>query len=62
MGALLSNLEHAQSEIDDALPKLNLIVESLKQYNIFLEIEERPTLHDRSIQLSNGWMIRLGRG
>lgn len=51
-----------QEEKDEAVPKLNSIVDSLKQYDIELEIEESSTLHDRSVQLSNGWMIKIGRG
>ncbi len=51
-----------QFEKDEALPKLISIAESLKQYDTELEIKESTTLHDRSVRLSNGWMIKIGRG
>ncbi len=35
---------------------------SLKDYGIAFDYEFRPTLHDREIRLSNGWVIRSGRG
>lgn len=58
---LITKFENNQ-EKDEAVPKLNSIVESLKQYEIDLKIEESSTLHDRSVQLSNGWTIKIGRG
>jgi ATP-dependent Lon protease len=51
-----------QFEKDDALPKLVSIADSLKQYDTELEIKESATLHDRAVRLSNGWMIKIGRG
>lgn len=51
-----------QFEKDEALPKLLSIVDSLKQYDVELDIRESATLHDRSVKLSNGWEIKIGRG
>ena len=51
-----------QLEKDEALPKLLSIVDSLKQYDVELDIRESTTLHDRSVKLSNGWEIKIGRG
>lgn len=51
-----------QFEKDEALPKLLSIVDSLKQYDVELDIRESTTLHDRSVKLSNGWEIKIGRG
>ena len=51
-----------QLEKDEALPKLLSIVDSLKQYDVELEVRESTTLHDRAVKLSNGWEIKIGRG
>jgi ATP-dependent Lon protease len=51
-----------QMEKDEAMPKLFTIVESLKQFDVVLEIKENSALHDREIRLSNGWKIKIGRG
>lgn len=51
-----------QFEKDEALPKLLSIVDSLKQYDVELDFRESTTLHDRSVKLSNGWEIKIGRG
>lgn len=51
-----------QLEKDEALPKLLSIVDSLKQYDVELDIRESTTLHDRSVKLSSGWEIKIGRG
>jgi ATP-dependent Lon protease len=44
------------------MTKLLTIVDSLKRFDIALEIKENPKLHDREIRLSNGWTIKIGRG
>ena len=49
-------------ERDEALPKLSIIADSLKQFDVVLEIKENSALHDREVQLSNGWRIKIGRG
>ena len=44
------------------MSKLSTIADSLKQFDVVLEIKEKATLHDREIRLSNGWKIKIGRG
>jgi len=51
-----------QIEKDEAMSKLFTIAESLKQFDVVLEIKENSALHDREIRLSNGWRIKIGRG
>ena len=58
---LITRFEN-QFEKDEALPKLSTISDSLKQFDVVLEIKENSTLHDREIRLSNGWTIKIGRG
>ena len=41
---------------------LNALCASLQQRNIVLSIDYSPSLHDREIKLSNGWIIKIGRG
>jgi ATP-dependent Lon protease len=42
--------------------KLQQIANSLGDHGIELKIKTRSTLHDRRIDLDNGWSITLGRG
>lgn len=49
-------------EEDEAMAKLFTIADSLKVYDVALEIRKHPTLHDRQVKLSNGWRIVIGRG
>lgn len=58
---LITRFEN-QFEKDEALPKLLTIGESLKQFDVVLEVKENSNLHDREIRLSNGWTIKIGRG
>jgi ATP-dependent Lon protease len=51
-----------QQEKDEATTKLLTIADSLKQFDVTLEIKENSNLHDREIRLSNGWTIKIGRG
>lgn len=51
-----------QQEKDEAIAKLTSIGESLKQFDVVLEIQINPNLHDREVRLSNGWTIKIGRG
>ncbi|XP_020007849.1 MIT domain-containing protein 1 isoform X3 [Castor canadensis] len=41
---------------------LDEIKESLKSHGVLLEVEYSSSIHDREIRLSNGWMIKIGRG
>jgi len=51
-----------QLEKDEAMAKLFTIADSLKQFDVVLEISENGALHDREVRLSNGWTIKIGRG
>jgi ATP-dependent Lon protease len=51
-----------QMEEDEAMAKLFTIADSLKVFNVDLEVRKSPTLHDREVRLSNGWKIKIGRG
>jgi len=50
------------AEKDEALGKLAIITDSLKLFDVVLEVKEKDTLHDREVRLSNGWKIQIGRG
>ncbi|XP_071452850.1 MIT domain-containing protein 1-like [Hetaerina americana] len=41
---------------------LEMTKTSLRKFNVNLEIDFSHTLHDRQIRLSNGWVIKIGRG
>ena len=49
-------------EKDDAMGKIATITESLKQYDVALEVKTNSKLHDREVRLSNGWVVKIGRG
>jgi ATP-dependent Lon protease len=49
-------------EKDEVMAKLLNISDSLKQFDVTMEIKENATLHDREVRLSNGWSIKVGRG
>ena len=49
-------------ERDEAMPKLQTIADSLKQFDVELVIKENPAMHDREIRFDNGWTIKIGRG
>lgn len=52
----------SEVEEDEAMAKLFTIADSLKIFDVALEIQKTPTLHDREVRLSNGWRITIGRG
>jgi len=54
---LITSEEHQEQKL-----KLAEIANDLTSKKVKLIIRYSPTLHDRSITLSNGWIIRLGRG
>jgi hypothetical protein len=35
---------------------------SLSRYSIELHVSHSPSLHDREVRFSNGWIVKLGRG
>ncbi|XP_066998806.1 MIT domain-containing protein 1 [Anabrus simplex] len=63
-----SNLRHINlltsldGSVKDQRPWLENVKSSLLRYNIHLTINFSPTLHDRQIRLSSGWIIKIGRG
>ncbi|MBE7502036.1 MAG: BREX system Lon protease-like protein BrxL [Verrucomicrobiales bacterium] len=50
------------AERDEALAKLQTVTESLKQFDVTLDVRDNPRLHDRQVRLSNGWVVKIGRG
>jgi len=59
--ALVTKFE-SEDERNEAMGKLSTIADSLKQFNVSLEVRENSALHDREVQLSNGWRVKIGRG
>ncbi len=51
-----------QEEEDEAMAKLSTVADSLRLFNVELAIRKNPNMHDREVRLSNGWVIRIGRG
>ncbi len=51
-----------QLERDEAMSKLFTIADSMKESDVTLEISENNALHDREVRLSNGWIVKIGRG
>ncbi len=51
-----------QDEEDEAMVKLWTIADSLKPFDVELVIRKNSNLHDREVRLSNGWIIKIGRG
>jgi ATP-dependent Lon protease len=49
-------------EKQEAGPKIITIARSLEEHGIKLDVKISPTLHDRRIEIDNGWVITLGRG
>ena len=49
-------------EKKEAGPKIIAIARSLEEHGIKLDVKISDTLHDRRIELDNGWIITLGRG
>jgi ATP-dependent Lon protease len=59
--ALITRFDN-QLEKDEAMAKLFTVADSLKQMDVELQIKESTALHDREVRLSNGWVIKIGRG
>uniref|UniRef100_A0A1B6KZI5 MITD1 C-terminal phospholipase D-like domain-containing protein n=1 Tax=Graphocephala atropunctata TaxID=36148 RepID=A0A1B6KZI5_9HEMI len=57
---LLTSADNNNSEQGKWLRQLQSHLSS--QHKISLTIQFNPTLHDRQIKLSNGWIIKIGRG
>lgn len=42
--------------------KLDALADDLREYGVKLEYSFDPHVHDRKIDLDNGWMVKIGRG
>ena len=42
--------------------KLDELKQSLLEYDVALDVRMKETMHDRAIQLANGWTNKIGRG
>lgn len=42
--------------------RLSELKQSLLEYDVMLDIELSPNIHDREIRTDNGWVIKIGRG
>lgn len=51
-----------QSANSEQVKHMNSISESLSMHNVVLYIDYTTNLHDRQILLSNGYIIKIGRG
>jgi ATP-dependent Lon protease len=58
---LVTNFD-TQIEKEEAMTKLGTIADSLKEIDVQLEIKVNPNLHDRQVQLTSGWTVKIGRG
>ncbi|KAK3929947.1 MIT domain-containing protein 1 [Frankliniella fusca] len=59
---LITNVGHNPQEKQDSNNWLGSLKSSLHSRGVKLAVEIRSTLHDRTIRLSNGWIIKIGRG
>jgi ATP-dependent Lon protease len=58
---LITNFED-QAVKQEAMAKLSTIAESLKQFDVQLDVRQNARLHDREVRLSSGWTVKSGRG
>jgi ATP-dependent Lon protease len=47
---------------EEIIEKLNSIASSILPYGIVLKFKFNRDIHDREINLDNGWVIKIGRG
>jgi ATP-dependent Lon protease len=52
----------ADTPLAEMQVKLDELRQSLLEMDVVLDIELNENLHDREIRLSNGWVIKIGRG
>lgn len=50
------------TELAEINEKLGELKQSLLEMDIELDLKLNPNMHDREIQLDNGWVIKIGRG
>ncbi len=51
-----------RTQLAEIQEKISDLKQSLLDFDIVLEVELSPTMHDREIRLDNGWVIKIGRG
>lgn len=49
-------------QLADIAEKLEELKQSLLEMDVELEVKLNPSIHDREINLDNGWVIKIGRG
>lgn len=59
---LVTGADSSPSQADEQASKLSELSTELNAHKIKFTFEFSPTLHDRLIKLSTGWVIKLGRG
>lgn len=57
--SLITTLDPVDKE---QVKRLDSVKQSLREHSISFDYEFSETLHDRQILLSNGWIIKIGRG
>ena len=50
------------TQLADIAEKLEELKQSLLEMDVELEVKLNPNIHDREINLDNGWVIKIGRG
>lgn len=50
------------TELAEIQEKLGDLKQSLLDFDVILDVQLNPSMHDREIRLDNGWMIKIGRG
>ena len=48
--------------LDEVQERFDELKQSLLEMDVILEVELNPNLHDREINIDNGWIIKIGRG
>ena len=51
-----------RTELAEIQEKISDLKQSLLDFDVLLDVELNPTMHDREIRLDNGWVIKIGRG
>jgi ATP-dependent Lon protease len=51
-----------KAQLAEMEAKLDELKQSLLELDVELEVKFNTQLHDREIQLDNGWIIKIGRG
>ena len=51
-----------RTDMADLQEKLDELKQSLLEYDVTLDVRLNSKIHDREVQLDNGWTIKIGRG